>query len=173
MEWRPDLFIHVVSSNNTFQAKVLSLRIHDSVNTAMSKGVKDLNIFYKQALSAPVQLEHDKPFKAICRKPFSAFCRSQLSSMTNPADRLKTVSKQKVLQWMEEAQEYLSARPDMVIKAFQMTGISLAVDGTGNSLFRNDSCLKLPTDEETESEVEDEDDDLFKDLDDSELEDQV
>ena len=61
----------------------------------------------------------------------------------------------------------------MVIKAFQVTGISLALDGSENNLFRNDSCLKLPTDEETESDVEDEDDDPFKDLNDSELEDQV
>ena len=73
---------------------------------------------------------------------------------------------------MKEAQEHLSAKPEMVIKAFKVTGISLALDGSENSLFRSDSCLELPNDKQTESDIGD-GDDPFKDLDeeyDSELE---
>ena len=91
----------------------------------------------------------------------------------DPTDRLKTASKQQVLQWVEEAHKHLSERPEMVIRSFQVTGISLALDGSENSLFRNDTCLKLPTEDvQAEEESEDGDEDPFQDLDDdSELED--
>ena len=92
----------------------------------------------------PLDVSLNKPFKTICRKSFSAFCRSQLSTMSDPADRLKTASKQQVVQWVEEAHKHLSERPEMVIKSFQVTGISLALDGSENSLFRNNSCIMFP-----------------------------
>lgn len=74
--------------------------------------------------------------------------------MTDPTDRLKTASKQQVLQWVEEAHQHLSERPEMVIKTFQVTGISLALDGSEKSLFRNDTCLKLPTEDERVEELD-------------------
>ena len=93
--------------------------------------------------------------------------------MTNPADRLKTASKQQILQWVEEAQNDLSARGYQVIPS-DWNLFALDVDGSENDLFRSDSRLKLPTEEETESDgdSEDGDEDPFKDLDaDSELKD--
>ena len=59
----------------------------------------------------------------------------------------------------------------MVIKSLQVTGISLALDGSENSLFRSDSCLNLPTEVQGEEEPEDAEEDPFQDLDaDSDLE---
>ena len=98
-------------------------------------------------------------------------CHSQLANMRDPTDRLKTAIKQQVLQWVDEAHKYLSERPEMVTRSFKVTGISLALDGSENRLFRNDTCLKLPTDVQAE-ESEDGDEDPFQDLNgDSELED--
>ena len=51
---------------------------------------------------------------------------SQLSTMSDSADRLKTASKQEICQWAIKAQNHLSAHPEMVIKSFKITGISLA-----------------------------------------------
>ena len=93
----------------------------------------------------PLDVSLNKPFKVECRKSFSSFCRSQLADMSDPTDRLKTASKQQVLQWVEAAQKHLSERPEMVKRFFQVIGISLALDGSENNLFRNDTCLKLPT----------------------------
>ena len=119
----------------------------------------------------PLDVSLNKPFKTICQKSFSTFCRSQLSTMSDPTDRLKTASKQQVVQWVEEAHKYLSERPEMVIKSFQVTGISLALDGSENSSFRSDSCLNLPTEVQGEEESEDAEEDPFQDLDaDSDLE---
>ena len=121
----------------------------------------------------PLDVSLNKPFKAICRRSFSAFCRSQLSTMNDPTDRLKTASKQQVVQWVEEAQKHLSERPEMIIKSFQVTGISLAMDRSEDSLFRNDLGMELPTEENlADGELEDAEEDPFQDLDaDSELED--
>ena len=92
----------------------------------------------------PLDVSLNKPFKVECRKSFSSFCRSQLTNMSDPTDRLKRASKQQVLQWVEAAQKHLSERPEMVKRSFQVTGISLALDGPESNLFRNDTCLKLP-----------------------------
>ena len=86
----------------------------------------------------PLDVSLNKPFKTICRMSFSTFCRSQLSTMGDPTGRLKTASKQQVVQWVEEAHKYQSERPEVVIKSFQVTGISLSLDGSENSLFRSD-----------------------------------
>ena len=93
--------------------------------------------------------------------------------MNDPTDCHKTASKQQVVQWVEEAQKYLSERPEMIIKSFQVTGISLALDGSENSLFRNDLGMELPTEaNQADGELEDAEEDPFQDLDaDSELED--
>lgn len=66
----------------------------------------------------PLDVSLSKPFKATCRKSFSSFCRSQLANMRDPTDRLKTATKQQVLQWVEEAHKYLSERPEMVTGSF-------------------------------------------------------
>ena len=87
--------------------------------------------------------------------------------MSDPTDRLKTATKQQVVQWVE-AHRHLSERPEMVIKSFAVTGISLALDGSENSLFRNDTCLKLPTEDAETEEASDKD--PFQELDDSETE---
>ena len=95
--------------------------------------------------------------------------------MTDPADRLKTATKQQVCQWVEEAHEDLSTKKDMVIKSFQVTGISLALDGSENNLFRNDKQALEAAQGEDDDEPEDAEvdgEDPFKTLDsDSELED--
>ena len=93
--------------------------------------------------------------------------------MNDPTDCLKTASKQQVVQWVEEAHQHLSERPEMIIKSFQETGITLALDGSEDSLFRNDLHMELPTEQnQTDGELEDAEEDPFQDLDtDSELED--
>lgn len=59
----------------------------------------------------------------------------------------------------------------MVKRSFQVTGIFVALDGSENNLFRNDTCLKFPS-ADIQAEEESDDEDPLKDLDgDSELED--
>ena len=81
--------------------------------------------------------------------------------MSNLADRLKTASKQEICQWAVKAQNYLSPHPEMIIKSFKVTGISLALDGSEDHLFRNKDILQQADQPENEEEGEDEEEDPF------------
>jgi len=43
---------------------------------------------------------------------------------------------------LDKGLEYLEANRDMVKGSFKVTGLSLSVDGSENSVFRNDEQLK-------------------------------
>ena len=62
--------------------------------------------------------------------------------MSSSADCLKTASKQEVCQWLTKAHDHLCAQPDMIIKAFKVTGLTLALDGSEDNLFRNQHLLQ-------------------------------
>ena len=53
----------------------------------------------------------------------------QLNNMADPKDRLKTTFKQQVSRWVKEAQRAFSAKLELIVKSFQVTGISLALEG--------------------------------------------
>ena len=57
---------------------------------------------------------------------------------------------------MVKAQKYLSAHPEIITKSFKVTGISLALDGSEDHLFRNDILQQADQPEDKE-----EDDDPF------------
>lgn len=81
--------------------------------------------------------------------------------MSNSADRLKTASKQEVCQWLIKAQDHLCTHPDMIVKAFKVTGLSLALDGSEDNLFRIQHLLQGieagAQDDDIDAEPEDED----------------
>ena len=85
--------------------------------------------------------------------------------MSSSADRLNTASKQEICQWAVKAQNYLSAHPEMIIKSFKVTGISLALDGSEDHLFRNKDILQQADQPENEEEGEDEEDPFNSDCD--------
>ena len=90
----------------------------------------------------------------MCRLEFQAYCHSQLATLSNSADCLKTASKQEICQWVVKAQNYLS---EMITKSFKVTGISLALNGSEDRLFRNKDMLQpadQPEDEEQGDEEE-------------------
>ena len=81
--------------------------------------------------------------------------------MSSSADRLKTASKQEICQWVVKAQNYLSAHPEMITKSFKVTGVSLALDGSEDHLFRNKDILQQANQPEDEEEGEEDEDDPF------------
>ena len=110
----------------------------------------------------PLGVSLNKPFKQVCRQEFQSYCRSQLSTMSSSADRLKTASKQDICQWVVIAQNYLTAHPEMIIKSFKVTGISLALDWSEDHLFRNQDMLQQ-ADQPGEGEEKEEEDPFSSD----------
>ena len=68
--------------------------------------------------------------------------------MANSADCLKTPSKQTDCDWIKKGLEYLEANRDMVKGSFSVTGLSLSLDGSENSVFRNDKQLQSTAEED-------------------------
>ena len=81
------------------------------------------------------------------------------------SNRLKTASKQEVLNWLQEAQTYLTSQSPMVTGSFKVTGISTAANGSEDHLVRNPDILQELQDAEDSGEelVSDEDSDPFAD----------
>ena len=94
----------------------------------------------------PLDVSLNKPFKQVCRQEFHTYCRSQLATMPS---QLKTASKQEICQWVVKAQNYLSARPEMITKSFKLT---LALDGSEDHLFRNKDIFQQREEGEEEGE---------------------
>ena len=115
----------------------------------------------------PPDVSLNKPFKQVCRQEFQTYCRSQLATMSSSADRLKTASKQEICQWVVKAQNYLSAHPEMITRSFKVTGISLALDGSEDHLFRNKDILQQADQQEDveQGEEEEEEDPFSSDID--------
>ena len=114
----------------------------------------------------PLDVSLNQPFKSICRSEFAKFCRSQLSATTDSTNRLKTASKQEVLNWLQEAQAYLTSQSPMVTGSFKVTGISTAANGSEDHLVRNPDILQelqYTEDSGEEELVSDEDSDPFAD----------
>ena len=114
----------------------------------------------------PLDVSLNRPFKSICRSEFAKFCRSQLSTATDPANRLKTASKQEVLNWLQKAQAYLTFDSPMVAGSFKVTGISTAANGSEDHLIRNPAIQPQQQDlhEDSEEDPFEEDFDPFIDL---------
>ena len=113
----------------------------------------------------PLDVSLNQPFKSICRSEFAKFCRSQLSATTDPTNRLKTASKQEVLNWLQEAQAYLTSQSPVVTGSFKVMGILTAANGSEDHLVRNPDILRELQDAEDSGEelVSDEDSDPFAD----------
>ena len=109
----------------------------------------------------PLDVSLIKPFKQVSRQEFSAYCCSQLPSSE---DCLKTASKQEVCQWLTKAHDHLCAQSDLITKAFKVTGLALALDGSEDNLFRNQHLQGTEAGAEghdVDAEPEDDDEDPF------------
>ena len=90
--------------------------------------------------SQPLDVSLNKPFKGILRNCWVEYIADQVQAMCD-ADRVKTASKQIVVDWIVRAWTYLKERQELIKKSFLVTGISCAMDGTQDYLCHNDSTL--------------------------------
>ena len=57
----------------------------------------------------------------------------------DPGERLKTASKQQVVEWAEDSNKLLDSKRKMVARSFLVCGISNALNGSRNNMIR---CAK-------------------------------
>ena len=164
LRWVKEIYLnHTGGKKSLLVMDTFSAHCSDEIMNLLSKHHSSVALIPGGCTSKlqPLDVSLNKPFKQVCRQEFQTYCRSQLATMSNSADRLKTASKQEICQWAVKAQNYLSAHPEMIIKSFKVTGISLALDGSEDHLFRNKDILQQADQPENEEEGEDEEEDPF------------
>ena len=65
-----------------------------------------------------------------------------MSRVTTPINKLKTASKQDIIQWLEEAQNYLSSKPAMIFKVTEILLHQMAQKIILNSLNMMKKIMK-------------------------------
>ena len=83
----------------------------------------------------PLDVCLNKPFKGHCRAKWFEYMQ-QAVAQQQPGDRIKTPSKQQVLDWVVQSNTTLNSNSAMVSKSFLVCGISNKLDGSQNNLIR-------------------------------------
>lgn len=164
MRWINEIYLKYTGSKKSLLVMdTFSVHCSDEIISLLSKHHSRVALIPGGCTSKlqPLDVSLNKPFKQVCRQEFQTYCRSQLATKSSSADRLKTASKQEICQWVVKAQNYLSAHPEMITKSFKVTGISLALDGSEDHLFRNKDILQQANQPEDEEEGEEDEDDPF------------
>ena len=66
----------------------------------------------------------DKPFKQILKGCWSEFTHESVSETADKAGKIKTASKQQVVDWVVKAWEMMKEKSELISKSFQVTGIT-------------------------------------------------
>ena len=88
----------------------------------------------------PLDVSVNKPFKAILRSCWIKFVHEAV--VTGPAEdranKIRPATKQQLVQWIVTAWEQLKEEKDLIVKSFQVTGLT----STDPALVRNDETLQ-------------------------------
>ena len=117
---------------------------HETVIDALRQGNVQTSIIPPGCTSKvqPVDVSLNKPFKAILKHKWEEYMQD-MAEKEGAHQKVPTPTKQSVVEWVIEANDYLASNAAMVSKSFKVCGISNALDGTENDLIH---CAKeLPT----------------------------
>ena len=86
----------------------------------------------------PLDVCLNKPFKTFCRDQWVEWMQERVSQQ-QPGQKIKTASKQQVIDWVEQANKDLDSKKYLIHKSFKVCGISNSLDGKENTLIH---CAK-------------------------------
>ena len=86
----------------------------------------------------PLDVSVNKPFKQILKGCWTNFVHTSVTAAADHTDKIKTASKQQVLDWVVNAWEKMKDRKELITKSFQVTGITSSDPG----VVRSDDVLK-------------------------------
>lgn len=85
----------------------------------------------------PLDVSINKPFKAELRKEWTAYMRTA-SQKLSVGEKVKAATKELVIKWLENACDYISSNRTLIMKSFLVCGISNSLNGSEDSLVRED-----------------------------------
>ena len=116
----------------------------------------------------PLDVSVNKPFKQIMKGCWSRFIHESVTEADDKAVKMKTASKQQVLEWIVQTWQTMQLVRELVTKSFQATGIT----STDPAVVRSDAVLQRAMEAverelnlEDTAENEEDEGDPFVDLD--------
>lgn len=105
----------------------------------------------------PLDVSINKPVKSYLRRSWTEYIRDATNALQSSDEtsngRIKTASKQIVLDWVINAMDTLKEKRAMIVKSFKVCGISVNLSGSENALIRNDNELNT-MDDDSDTEFE-------------------
>ena len=86
----------------------------------------------------PLDVSINKPFKQILKGCWTDFIHTSVTTTPDQTAKVKTASKQQVVDWVVNAWQKMKERKELITKSFQVTGIT----STDPGVVRSDEILK-------------------------------
>ena len=86
----------------------------------------------------PLDVSINKHFKQIMKSCWTDFIHTSVTTTADKTAKIKTASKQQVLDWVVIAWQEMKERKELITKSFQVTGIT----STDPDVVRSDEILK-------------------------------
>ena len=86
----------------------------------------------------PLDVSANNPFKQMLKGSWANYIHTEVNEIEEQTAKVKTASKQQVLDWMVSAWEKMKDKKDLITKSFQVTGITF----TDPKVVHNDEVLK-------------------------------
>ena len=86
----------------------------------------------------PLDVSINKTFKQILKGCWANFIHTSVQHAADKAEKVKTTSKQQVLDWVVMARQKMKDRRELITKSFQVTGIT----SSDPAVVRSDDALK-------------------------------
>ncbi len=84
----------------------------------------------------PVTVALAGPLNKTCRTLCANYYQAKLDALKNPGDRLRSASKEDICPWLIAGYARIATMQEEVIMSFKTTGLTLALDGSEDSLYR-------------------------------------
>lgn len=84
----------------------------------------------------PVTVTLASPLIKTCRSLCATYYQSKLGALQNPGDRLRSASKEDICPWLVAGYARVATMHTEVAMSFKATGLTLALDGSEDDLYR-------------------------------------
>ena len=141
LRWIRDIYLKFTKKDRSLLV-LDSFRGHltDSVKKTLRKGNTVMAVISGGCTSKlqPLDVSINKPLMSELRRSWTGYIRDASKVGRDTGERVKSASKETVVNWIESAVNSLIERPDMVRKSFKACGISNNLNGCEDSEIRVD-----------------------------------
>lgn len=158
LRWIKDIYLKFTKKDRSMLV-LDSFRGHltDKVKKSLRKGNSVMAVIQGGCTSKlqPLDVSINKPFKTELRNSWRAYIREASKTARDNGERVKSATKETVVNWLVSAVNSLIEKPVMVRKSFKVCGISNNLNGSEDSEIRCEPPVPVPASDILDSDDED------------------